>query len=147
MSFVLGEAEERDPTREKAMPDKRSWGRAGQLVKGMTLAYRNLPMNVIFTAQERVIRDQDTEEIVDITVDLPAGCRGTVMGAVGILGRMMPKEVRVKSDGKVKKEWMDNLITAKHEVMRTKDRSNQLPGILREPTMTDILEAWHNKEK
>jgi len=103
MAFVLGEAEERDPTRERSMPDKRSYGRAGQLMKGMMLAYRNLPMHVIFTAQERSIRDEDTEEIVDITVDLPAGSRSTAMGCVGILGRMAPQEITVRGkDGKRK---------------------------------------------
>jgi hypothetical protein len=142
MDFVLGEAEERDLTRVRAMPQQKDWNRSGQLVKGMAIAFRNLPMHVIFTAQERVIRDKDTEEVIDITVDLPAGARGTVMGCVGILGRMVPKEIRIKSEGKVRKEWVDNLITAKHEVMKTKDRTNGLPSVLKRPVMGDIIECW-----
>lgn len=142
MSFVLGEAEDRDPTREKSMPDKRSYGRAGQLVKGMLLAYRNLPMHVIFTAQERNIRDDDTGETVDTTVDLPAGSRGTAMGSVGVLGNLTTKEVRVKKHGKSTKRWMDHLLVGPHEVIRTKDRTNGLGHVVRNPTVPIVIKAW-----
>lgn len=142
LEFVLGEAEERDPTRERAQPDKRTWGRAGQLMRGMLLAYRNLPMHVIFCAQERRIRDQDTEELVEITVDLPNSSRGVAMGSVGILGRMMPQETRVKRGGKTRKEWIDRLVVAPNEIVQTKDRTAALGRVLRNPTGTKIIEAW-----
>lgn len=142
MDFVLGEAEERDPTRERSMPDKRTWGRAGQLMRGMLLAYRNLPMHVVFCAQERIIRDPDTEEVVDITVDLPNSSRGIAMGSVGVLGRMVPREVRVKKNGKVTKKWKDHLLLAPHETMKTKDRTGALGAVVVNPTMDKIIEAW-----
>lgn len=147
MSFVLGEAEDRDPTRERSMPDKRSYGRAGELMKGMMLAYRNLPMHVVFTAQERTIRDEDTDEIIDVTVDLPAGSRGTAMGCVGVLGRMTTKEVRArnKKTRKVTKKWVDHLQVGPHEIIRTKDRTGVLPPVLRNPTMGDIIDAWNQE--
>lgn len=144
LGFVLGEAEERDPTREKQMPDKRTWGRAGQLMKGMLLAYRNLPLHVVFTAQERRIIDQDTEELTELTVDLPNSSRGVAMGCVGVLGRMTPREVRVKSGGKVGKKWLDHLIVGPNELIRTKDRTGALPPVIRKPTMPDLIEAWQS---
>lgn len=146
MDFVLDEAEDRDPTREKSMPDKRSYGRAGQLMRGMLLAYRNLPMHVIFLAQERIIRDEDTKEIVEITVDLPAGSRGVAMGSVGVLGRLMPKEIRVKKGGKTKREWVDHLYVAPDEVTKTKDRTNLLGPSLRRPTLDKIIAAWNETQ-
>lgn len=146
MNFVLGEAEERDPTRERSMPDKRSYGRAATLMRGMIIAYRNLPMHVIFTAQERVIRDEDTGETVEITVDLPAGSRGTAMGCVGVLGRMTPRKVKVrpKDGGKRREKWVDLMQVGPSEVVRTKDRTFALGDVLQRPTMPKIIEAWNN---
>lgn len=144
LSFVLGEADERDPTRERQQPDKRTWGRAGQLMRGMLLAYHNLPMHVIFCAQERRIRDQDTEELLEVTVDLPASSRGVAMGSVGILGRMVPREVRVKGKTGVKKQWQDHLVVGPHEVVQTKDQTNSLGTVLRNPTMPKIIQVWQD---
>lgn len=147
LDFVLNEAEERDPTREKQTPDKRTWGRAGQLMRGMLLAYRNLPMHVIFAAQQRIIRDEDTGEIIEITVDLPNSSRGTSMGCVGVLGRMLPQEVRVKVDGRTRKRFADHLIVGTSEIMRTKDRTNNLGQVVRNPTMPMIIEAWQSRKE
>lgn len=142
MDFVLGEAEDRDPTRERGAATKRDWGRTATLMRGMLLAYRNLPMHVIFLAQERRIRDEDTEQVVEITMDLPAGSRGTAMSSVGVLGRMIPKEVVVKKSGKKTREWRDHLMVAPHEIMRTKDRTNSLGPVLGNPTLTKVIKAW-----
>lgn len=146
MSFVLGEAEERDPSREKGMPDKRTYGRAGQLMTAMMLAFRNLPMHVIFTAQERSVKDDDTGETELITVDLPASSRGTAMGSVGVLGRMQPREAKVrdKKTKKIKKQWVDTMYVGPHEVMSTKDRTNTLGPVLMKPTMPKVIAAWAN---
>jgi AAA domain len=150
MSFVLGEAEYKDLTRVRAMPQRKDWNRSGQLVKTMGLAFRNLPMHVIFTAQERKIRDDDTQEILERTVDLPAGARGTILDSVGIIGRMIPRQVRVKdSHGKRKKIWVDHLVVGKHEIMVTKDRTGPEEGgllapIIRRPTMDQIIHAWNS---
>ena len=142
LEFVMGEAEDRDPTRERSQPDKRTWGRAGQLMRGMLLAFYNLPMHTIFLAQERRIRDQDTEELLEITVDLPNSSRGVALGSVGVLGRMVPREVRTRHNGKVRKEWVDHLFLAPHEIVWTKDQTHSLGKVLREPTMSKIIEAW-----
>lgn len=149
MSFVLGEAEERDPSRERGMPDKRSYGRAGELVKGIALAFRNLDMHVIFTAQVRNIYDDVTDEITEQAVDLPAGSRGTVTGCVSVLGFMQPKEVRVrrKDTGKIESKWVDQLILGPDSRYgAVKDRTNRLGPVMRNPTMPDIIEAWNRTE-
>lgn len=144
LSFVLAEAENRDPTREKAMPDRRTWGRAGQLMRAMLMAYRNLPMHVVFTAQERIIRDDDTGEIIEICPDLPGSSRGVFMGSVGILGRLTPKEVKVRKQGKVVRRWEDQLLVGPSETIRTKDRTNQLGIVVKQPTMAQIIEIWNS---
>lgn len=144
MDFVLDEAENRDPTREKAMPDRRAYGRTATLMRGMLYAYRNLPLHVIFLAQERIIRDPDTEEILEITVDLPNGSRGAAMSGAGILGRLTPKRVRVREDGRVVKRWQDQLFVEPDEIVWTKDRTNLLRPVLKDPTGDKIIAAWNS---
>lgn len=142
MSKVLGEAEVRDPRREKTSPDKRSYGRCAELMKGMLYAYRGLPMHVIFTALPRVIQDPETDEVTDITVDLPAGSRGTAMGCVSVMGYMERTQVKVRRDGRLRRAWADRLTVGPHEVITTKDRTNLLGDTMINPKMSDVIKAW-----
>jgi hypothetical protein len=139
LNYVLGEAEERDPNRETSSPDKRAYGRAGKLMGAQLLAFRNLPMHVIFLAQERVITDDETGEPILHTPDLPNSSRGVAMGSVGIIGRLYQREVKGK--GK-KSRWEDRLLVGPHEEYDTKDRSFGLGTVLRNPTMSKVIAAW-----
>lgn len=147
LKMVLGEAEDRDPNREIGLPDRRAYGRAGELMREQLLAFRNLPMHVIFTAQERVIKDEDTDEPVLHTPDLPAGSRGVAMGSVGIIGRVFQKEVKFRKKGtkEIQTRWEDRLLVGPHEEFDTKDRTYNLGTVVRRPTMPLIIDAW-NKE-
>lgn len=131
---VLGEAEERDPTREHAMPDRRTYGRANQLVKQMVLEFRNLPMHVVFLAQERVEVDEETDEPALRTAQLSPGSRGTALGAVGLIGRIYLHE------GK-KGRWEARMLVGPHEEYDTGNRI-ELPRIIRNPTGKQIIKAW-----
>lgn len=149
MSFVLEEKEERDPSTVRDQPIQRDWGRAGQLVSSMVWAFRNLDMHVIITAQVRKDKDKDTGEVLDTTVDLPAGCRGSVTGAVSVLGFLEPKEIRVKNPESGKREniWVDQMWCGPHrDYSVLKDRTNQLGPVLRRPTMSKVIKAWLNTE-
>lgn len=141
MSMVLGEAEDRDPNRERGMPDKRAYGRTGELMKQMLLAFRNLNMNVIFLAQERVITDDDTGEPLLHTPDLPAGSRGVAMGSVGIIGRLYQREVKPK--GAKTTKWETRMLVGPHEEYDTKDRTGALGRVVRNPNVPDIIRAWN----
>lgn len=140
---VLGEAEDRDPTREPATPDRRIWGRANQLVNNLLMDFRNLNMHVIFLAQERVIVDEDTDEAALHTVNLPAGARGTALGCVGLIGRIFLKEVKVKrGPDKGKTRWTAVLLVGPHEQYDTGNRIG-LPAVIK-ADMKTIIEAWGN---
>lgn len=147
MSFVLEEKEERDPSAEKDMPDKRSYGKAGQLMSSMIWAFRNLDMHVVFTAQVRTEKDQDTGEILDTTVDLPNSSRGAATGAVSVLGHMQSRETRIrnKTTQKSTTEWRDEMLVGPHrDYSCLKDRTNQLGPVLKLPTMSKVITAWLN---
>lgn len=143
MRFVMGEAEERDPNRESGMPDKRTYGRAGELMKTQLLQYRNLPMHVVFTAQERVITDEDTGETVFHTADMPAGSRSTALGCVGIIGRLFTREVKIrnKQTKKVTTKWADHMLVGPSEEYDTKDRTGNLGRVVKDPTIPKIINA------
>lgn len=151
MRKVMGEAEDRDPTREKSTPDRRIWGRANQLVNDLIMDFRNLQMHVVFLSQERVIDDEDTDEPALHTVNLPAGARGTALGAVGVIGRVFLKEVTVKKGkDKGKTKWRALLLVGPHEMYDTGNRLVDEKGepLLKPliPARADIIiEAWENR--
>ena len=147
MNLVLEEADKRDPARPSKQPSQREYGRANELFKGMVLAYRNLPMHVIFTAIPRELKDADTEEITEVTVSLPAGARGALLGAVGIIGYMEPEERRIKKDGRTTRQWVDTMIVGRNRNgIRTKDRTNNLGDVVVRPTMPRVIDAWNTTE-
>lgn len=139
MDFVIDDADRRNPARPGKQPDKRDYGRAGELTAGMLFAFRNLPMNVIFAAHERVITDDDGMEI-ETTVNLPAGVRAVAMDIVGIMGYMPPPK-KVRKGGEV--TLVDRLIVGPSEKYRTKDKSKNLPATIVNPTVPKLLAAWN----
>jgi hypothetical protein len=145
MKQVLQEAEDRDPMRPPSTPDQRTWGKLAELMNGLTLDFRNLPMHVVFVCQERIDKNADDEEgeSTPRTVpDLAPSIRGTVMSAVGIIGRVYKREVRVGEKGKTKTKWEPRMLVGDHEDFESKDRTGVLPRVVRNPTLGTIIEAW-----
>jgi hypothetical protein len=140
---VLGDQEDRDPTREPSQPDKRTWGRANQLMNQLVMDFRNLPMHVIFLVQERVIQDDDSDEPAFHTLDLPAGARSTLLGAVGITGRLFAREVKIKGSRRTK--WVDFMLVGPHEQYDSKDRTGSLGMVVKQVTIPKLITAWENR--
>jgi len=134
MKFVLGDESSRDPTKDPNMPSKREWGKVGELMKTTILNFRNLPMNVIFLAQERRGFSDDEEEAPEIFPDVSPSVRTTLTASVDIIGRAYVKEVvRKGEDGKGKSTGTEyRMLLGPSERYVTKDRSEAgLPGIIR----------------
>lgn len=146
---VLGEQENRDPTREPSMPDRRTWGRANQLVTGLLMDFRNLPMHGIFLAQERTVSEDDSEEAAFHCPDLPNGSRMVATSITGIIGRMYSREVTVKNRKTKKSEskWVDLMLVGPHEDYDTKDRTGQLGQVVVRPTVPKLIQAWENRSE
>lgn len=134
MKFVLGDLASRDPTRDPSMPDKRHWGKVGELMKTQILQFRNLPMHVIFLAQERRGFTDDDEEAPEVFPDVSPGIRTTLTAAVDIIGRMYVREVVVKEKGEKKQKSVTEyrMHIGPSERYITKDRSESgLPDVIR----------------
>lgn len=145
MEQVLYEGYERDSTRDPKTPTQRDWGKTANLMKEEILKFRNLPMNVIFTAQERITGDPEEGEPTLITADLPNGARGPALGAVEVIGRMYKKPLKAK--GKRLNKWEFRMLVGDHEEFDTKDRTFSLGRILREPTVPKIIKASVDEEE
>jgi hypothetical protein len=130
------------------MPDRRAWGKLSELLKPIFLDYRNLPMHVIFIAQERTLSEED-EVTVEHVPDLSPGSRGVATGAVDIIGRVFQREVRVasKKKGKEVKKWQTRLLVGPHDEYTTKDRTGALGRIMNDPTVPKMLAAMNAEEE
>lgn len=153
MAHVLKRAEDRDPNRPPSMPDRRSWGQLGELLKPWILDMRNLPLNVVFVTQLRKdTGDDDDEEVKTRFVpDLSPSVRGTAMSAVGIMGYVFQREVEVgrrdksKKKGNTRKEWRTLMMVGPHDDYETKDRTFNLGRIVVNPSVPKFIAALQAK--
>jgi phage nucleotide-binding protein len=141
LNHTLKEAEDRDPAKDPALASQRDYGKVNTLMKNQMLFFRNLPMHVIFVAQERAIDNEDGDP--QRVPNLSPGCRGTAQDCADYIGRIFKKEVRAVNQ-KTKKEtkkWVTLMLIGPHEVFITKDRSGELDRVVKEPTIPMIIAA------
>jgi hypothetical protein len=142
---AMKEKTERDPNADPKQPRRQDWGKAAEMMKGILLQFRNLPMHVVFLAQERTEGDPEEGEDIMHVPNLPAGSRGTAMDCVGIIGRVYQKEVKVKKKGKRQTKWVTCMLVGPHDEYESKDRtadSGVLGRITVNPTGKKIIESW-----
>ena len=108
LRWVMFQAEQRDLDRRPGQVGKQDYGKSGEAVKAMLYNFHNLPMGVIFSAQERMMdavpsgdEDEDSEDAAVMYVpDLPKGVRGAVNSIVDVIGRLYTVKTTVKVRGK-----------------------------------------------
>lgn len=147
LRFVMRTSEERDLDRIPGQVQKRDYGKSGELLKGMLYNFHTLPINVIYTAPERVEtgnwNDGDEDDDVDTAAakfvpDLPKGARGALNDIVDVIGRIYV--VRIK--GKNRKTGKEVTVVRRRlwinpsDVYDTGYRSkHKLPDYLASPTI------------
>jgi hypothetical protein len=157
LRWVMNQEEERNLDRKPGQVDKRDWGRANEMVKGMLANFHTIrDVGIIITAQERMReveamseQDDDAEQAAFIFVpDLPNGARSQVNSIVDVIGRIytvrgeFTKRVRDK-DGNVSTvdyQVQRRLWIGPHESYDTGYRSEwTLPDFVREPTVPRLI--------
>ena len=95
LRYVMKLQEERSLDRIPGMVQKQDYGKSGELMKEMMQRFHNLPMGVVFTAQERMEEAKDSEEDEEIedasamfVPDLPKGVRSAANAIVDVIGRL-----------------------------------------------------------
>jgi hypothetical protein len=137
---VMKVQEERSLTRIPGFVEQRDYGKSGELMKDMLVRFHNLPMGIIFTAQERQVEAADSEEDEDMenlpsayVPDLPKGVRGAANAIVDVIGRIyVAKNDEEKPERRL---WLGE--SARYD---TGYRSEfVLPDYIRNPTVPKLV--------
>ena len=143
LTYVRKLQEEKDLDARPGMIDRRDYGRSGEMMKQMLLNFHTLKMNVIYTAQERMITangDDEDDETAYFVADLPASARGAATAIVEVIGRIYTTRAEVKTTGGGTKEVMQRrLWIGLHERYDTGFRSDfKLPDLIKNPTLDKL---------
>jgi hypothetical protein len=143
-AYVLKEIA-RDGLRDPKTASQREWGKIKQYMGPQLLDFRNLPMHVVFIAQERTVDNED-EERTEKVPDLSPGVRAYATSCVDIIGRMQNRPFRRAVDKKEVTEWHNVMFTRESEEYVSKDRDRYITkGFMVEPTVPRIVEAMKGK--
>lgn len=134
---VLQEAE-KDISRDVITPSLRDYATVTSKVSYWVTAYKDLGLNVVFLAQERANSDEMDVDGYLAYPDLAPALRNYVLGEADIIMRTFKKTV-VK-DGKARTDYRAMIGPSEQYV--TKDRSSNLPRVVRNPNLTEIIEKY-----
>ena len=134
LKYVMRLQEDKALDRIPGLVQQRDYGKSGELMKDMLTRFHNLPMGVIFTAQERMGESFDSEEDSEVEgvetefiPDLPKAVRGYVNANVDVIGRIY---VVKNGDDSERRLWIGESI--KYDTGYRSDFI--LPPYLRNPT-------------
>lgn len=144
LKHVMKIQEERSLDRIPGLVQQRDYGKSGELVKDMLTNFHNLNQGVIFTAQERQVEANDSEEDEDVedaasmyVPDLPKGARGAANSIVDVIGRLYVVKAE-GTDGTSKAErrlWIGESV--KYDTGYRSDFA--LPDMIRNPTVPKLV--------
>src|SRR5688572_17364783 len=142
--FILEDDAERDLTADPGVPDQRTWGKAAELMRNVILRYTELPgIFLIITAYERRRDSDDEDSDYDYVIgpDAQPAVKGFLMGQMDIIGRLYIKALDSDDDEDSGVKVERRLLFGNHEVYESGDRSDNLPRVMRRPTMKKIMDA------
>lgn len=141
LKHVMKVQDEKSLDRIPGFVQQRDYGKAGELMKDLLNRFHNMPIGVIFTAQERMEEGVNSEEDEDagggnedalFIADLPKGVRAHVNSIVDVIGRLYI----VKDDeGKTERRlWIGESL--KYDTGYRSDFT--LPDYIRNPTAVKL---------
>lgn len=152
MKFVLGDEASRDASRDPDMASRQVYGKVNELMKTQIINFRNLPMNVIFTALERkkVTGDDEDEEVeIFSSPECSPGIAKTLEAAVGMIGYLSSTQVLgPKKEGEKKRPRVTRtrLAIGASERYLTKDRYGLMVPYIDYPNINTMLKLIYGKE-
>jgi len=151
LNFVLGEMQALDASRDPDMPSRQAWGKVGKLMRTQITNYRNLPMNVVFTALTRAAFQGDDDD-EDADRQIGPACSPSVAGhleaAVEVIGYLYKREVfvKIKNQDKRKKVRRTRLIVEGTEKYLVGDRTGALGDHVDAPDLGKIFAKMDEEE-
>jgi hypothetical protein len=149
LKFVMNDEAIRDASRDPHMASKPIWGKANELCKEYITNYRNLPMHVGFTALERsrdMAEDEEEESQIVIAPAVSPGVANHLEAAVGTIGHITTKEVRVKKGKKTVSVVRTSMRVGPSERYITKDRDGLFGSVVREPHLGKMIQQIEGGE-
>jgi hypothetical protein len=141
LKYVMFMQEEKSLDRQPNMVQQRDYGKSGEIMKDLLTRFHNLPMGVVFTAQERMSDAYDSEEDDEIPSDddasqfipdLPKGVKSYVNSLVDVIGRIYTVKNDAVDPPKIERRlWIGDSI--KYDTGYRSDF--ELPLYLRNPTV------------
>lgn len=134
---------------------KQDWGRVSSYMKDTITKFRNLPMNVIFTAQEKIFNLSEDDDADSGVVDPEVGpllmpsVKSHLNAAVAVIGQTFIRsrmiEKKDEKGRKRKREKIDYCLRVGPSSVYTtkirKPKSIELPDLIVDPTYEDIMEV------
>lgn len=133
MYQIMKDLVAKEPDRDPDIPGMREWGKNIEQMRLFVRAFRDLPMNTIFTALSTTSKDNKTGTVTT-RPGLPGKLGGEVAAFLDIVTYLYVKNIR-EGDNIQRKRF---LLTGATENQTAKDRTGRLPLVLEEPTMREI---------
>lgn len=138
MKWVLG-PRSTDAMADPLIPQMAQWNKVTQAMENVILDWRDLPMHVLFLAQERTftIKNDEGDEIIDrVGPSLSPQAEKTLLGAVGTIGRIYVREVELPNG---KKGMARKMLLGPHSRFEGGSRIHGVPYVMTDPTLAKVL--------
>lgn len=132
MNQTLEMATEQDRNKDPDLPELRDWGKSSEQIRRFVRAFRDLPINTIFTCLAKDDKHPKTG-IVTKRPDLPGKLAQQVPAFFDVVLYMFMKEV----DDTPRRL----LLATSTDTIAAKDRSNKLPPVVEDPTMETLYKT------
>jgi len=129
----------RNNDRDPDIPSIREWGKNIEQIRKMVRAFRDLPISTIFTAL--VVEDKNVKTgAVEKKPSLSGKLSGEVAGFLDIVSYYYVKPVPIPGSAPTQYENQRLLLSTATEDTVAKDRSDRLPTVVQQPTMSVLLD-------
>lgn len=136
MYKIMEDLVKKDPDRDPEVPGMREWGKNIEQIRRLVRAFRDLQMNTVITALAKVDKDAKT----GLTVTTPSLSGKLAMEVGGFLDIVVYMYTKM-----IDSENRRLLLTMGTDRQVAKDRSNQLPAVIEEPTMQLLYDLIMNE--
>jgi len=137
MYNIMHQLLQENPDRDPEVPGMREWGKNIEQIRRLVRAFRDLPMNAVFTALAATDKDSKTGSVVT-RPSLSGKLAMEVGGFVDIVGYMYTKIIG--------EDIKRLLLTLGTDRQVAKDRSDRLPSIMENPDMNTLYSTIFEEE-
>lgn len=153
MEHVLREKATMDLSADPVGPTQQDWGKTAELMRNVVMRFKTLCSErdwfLIITAYERRRNNDDEDGDYDFVIgpDAQPAVKGFLMGQMDIIGRLYVKHLEEEDADSDKVTLERRILFGPHEIYEAGDRSDNLPRVMRRPTMKKILDIVNQRSE